>query len=66
LIDMSIEFSMVHTVKNTSQRSFQDEVNEMSAQGYKLLSCSCNTYQHSDYPEETYWTAILFKEGAPK
>ena len=53
----------IHTVKNTHRGSYQDEVNAIMAQGYRLMSCCCNTFQHSDYPEETYWTAILLKVG---
>ena len=52
---------MVNTIKTTDQIKFEKSVNSLIESGYKILSSSCNTYQYSDFPEETYWTAILVR-----
>ena len=50
---------MIKTVKRTVQSGFEDDVNKLLRDGFVLVSSSCNTFQCDDYPEETYWCAIL-------
>lgn len=53
---------MLKTIVNHRQVEFECEVNGLLDEGFKLSSSSCNTYQYRDFPEETYWTAILIKD----
>lgn len=54
---------MIQTVLTHIEDEFKRQVNDLLQDGFKLSSSSCNTYQYEDYPEQTYWTAILIKEG---
>jgi len=53
---------MIKTIKTGIQVDFENLVNKYLEAGFTLVSSSCNTFQFEDYPEETYWCAILSRE----